>query len=454
MSFGVSGYGQRPEHRQTCALSLLVFTGASQFTAVSIHASGGSSASALASALLLAARNGVYGLAMSRRLRGGGLGRRLLAAHLTLDESTAMAAAQPNDRDAEKAFWITGVAVFVFWNIGTLAGALVGDHIGDPARYGLDAAFPVGFVACCRPSCGHNWWVAALGGAEIAWCHSVTPVGVPVLAAGVAALAGPTSPRADDWVFILRCWWPEPTAQGARSVVLSGGLGGAARTLFRVAAAAIAARLDRRGTFSTGRQMTIEARAAGRGGRARVTEARPLSCVIVLGSASPPSSAPCPTPGSPFNPLQSATSGGISVQTKVRATGVRSCRRGRFEVLVSLGIQKLRNLWSATRRSEVGVLGAPSTLRFGGGRPLVAASTRRFRSADCVPHALSTRGAPEPRSGSRDPRAGEQRGTRPRFRRARTAVPVTSRRGVPPSSWAEPLVISMRSVMSGWGRSW
>ena len=196
VSFGVLATASGLSIAKTCALSLLVFTGASQFTAVSIHASGGSSASALASALLLAARNGAYGLSMSRRMRGG-LARRLLAAHLTLDESTAMASAQPDDRDAEKAFWITGVAVFVFWNIGTLAGALVGDHIGDPARYGLDAAFPVGFVALLMPQLrAQPGRVAALGGAAIALVLiPLTPVGVPVLAAGVAALAGLFVPR-------------------------------------------------------------------------------------------------------------------------------------------------------------------------------------------------------------------------------------------------------------------
>ncbi len=197
VSFGVLATASGLSIAKACALSLLVFTGASQFTAVSIHASGGSPASALASALLLAARNGAYGLAMSRRMRGG-VARRLLAAHLTLDESTAMASAQPDDRDAEKAFWITGLAVFVFWNLGTLVGALVGDHIGDPARYGLDAAFPVGFVALLTPQLrAQPGRVAALGGAAIALVLiPLTPVGVPVLAAGVAALAGLFMPRA------------------------------------------------------------------------------------------------------------------------------------------------------------------------------------------------------------------------------------------------------------------
>jgi 4-azaleucine resistance transporter AzlC len=196
VSFGVLATASGLSIAKTCALSLLVFTGASQFTAVSIHASGGSPASALASALLLAARNGAYGLAMSRRMHGG-VAKRLLAAHFTLDESTAMASAQPDDRDAEKAFWITGIAVFVFWNLGTLVGALVGDHIGDPARYGLDAAFPVGFVALLMPQLrAQPGRVAALGGAAIALVLiPLTPVGVPVLAAGIAALVGLFMPR-------------------------------------------------------------------------------------------------------------------------------------------------------------------------------------------------------------------------------------------------------------------
>jgi 4-azaleucine resistance transporter AzlC len=171
-------------------LSLLVFTGASQFSAVSVIGAGGSTAAALGGALLLAARNGVYGLAMARRLPGS-LGKRLLAAQLTIDESTAMAVAQEEPAAQQAAFWITGLSVFVFWNIGTLLGAFIGGEI-NPETYGLDAAFPAAFVAMVWPLLrDRQGLIAAACGATI--CLILipsTPVGVPILCAALAALIG------------------------------------------------------------------------------------------------------------------------------------------------------------------------------------------------------------------------------------------------------------------------
>ncbi|MFP5488946.1 MAG: AzlC family ABC transporter permease, partial [Acidimicrobiia bacterium] len=147
--FGVGAVAAGGSVVQACAMSLLVFTGASQFTAVSVVDSGGTTGSALSGAMLLAARNGVYGLTMAAHLRGG-VARRLIAAQLTIDESTAMATAQDTPEHRRTAFWITGISVYVFWNLGTLLGALAGSAI-DPTTYGLDAAFPAGFVAMVAP---------------------------------------------------------------------------------------------------------------------------------------------------------------------------------------------------------------------------------------------------------------------------------------------------------------
>ncbi|HSB85859.1 MAG TPA: AzlC family ABC transporter permease [Ilumatobacteraceae bacterium] len=188
--FGVSAVSAGASVVQACAMSLLVFTGASQFTAVSVIGNGGSMASALGSSLLLAARNSVYGLAMARRLAGS-LGRRLVAAQLTIDESTAMSVAQ-SDLDAGRAaFWITGCTVYVFWNLATLIGALVGSAI-DPAKFGLDAAFPAAFVAMLWPLLGTSRGRLAAGlGAVI--CVSLIPslpVGAPILCAALAVLVG------------------------------------------------------------------------------------------------------------------------------------------------------------------------------------------------------------------------------------------------------------------------
>jgi 4-azaleucine resistance transporter AzlC len=188
--FGVAAVAAGSSVLQACVMSLLVFTGASQFSAVSVVADGGSTAAALSSSLLLASRNGVYGLTMARVLRGS-LARRLGAAHLVLDESTAMATAQTGRREQATAFWVTGLAVFVFWNVGTLAGALVGSEI-DPARWGLDAALPAGFVAMVWPQFRtRNGRLAGLIGALVCLITiPFVPVGVSILCASVAVLIG------------------------------------------------------------------------------------------------------------------------------------------------------------------------------------------------------------------------------------------------------------------------
>jgi 4-azaleucine resistance transporter AzlC len=190
ISFGVGAVSAGASVAQTCAMSLLVFTGASQFSAVSVIGAGGSTASALGGSLLLAARNGVYGLTMSRRLTGP-LGRRLLAAQLTTDESTAMSAAQSEPDQQRAAFWITGVSLYLFWNLGTLLGALAGSAI-DPEKFGLDAAFPAAYVAMLLPLLrDRRGRLAALLGAVICLVLiPFVPVGIPILCASLAVLVG------------------------------------------------------------------------------------------------------------------------------------------------------------------------------------------------------------------------------------------------------------------------
>ena len=190
ISFGVLAVGAGLSAAQACAMSLLVFTGGSQFAAVSVIGAGGSPATAVANALLLAVRNAAYGFSLARLLRGR-LWRRALAAQLVIDETTAMARAQPDEVAARGAFWLTGASVFVLWNLGTLAGAVAGSGLGDPARYGLDAMFPAAFLALLAPQLRRPGApAAALAGALIAVVLlPVTPAGVPVLAAGLGVLA-------------------------------------------------------------------------------------------------------------------------------------------------------------------------------------------------------------------------------------------------------------------------
>jgi 4-azaleucine resistance transporter AzlC len=194
--FGVGAVAAGGSVVQACVMSLLVFTGASQFSAVSVVAAGGTTSAALGGAMVLAARNAVYGLAMSRVVSGS-LARRAVAAQLTIDESTAMASVQPDPVAKQHAFWITGVTVYLCWNTATLVGALVGSAI-DPATYGLDVAFPAGFVAMVAPHLRHRLGLIAglLGGTICLVLIPFTAVGVPILCASAAVLVGIPTPDA------------------------------------------------------------------------------------------------------------------------------------------------------------------------------------------------------------------------------------------------------------------
>ena len=174
---------------QTVALSALLFSGGSQFAIVGIVAAGGSGAAAIATSSLLGFRNSLYALQVSRLLEVRGV-RRLAAAHLTIDESTAVAIAQPERPASRLGFWVTGASIFLLWNLMTLLGALVGDALGDPKVYGLDAAAAAAFLALLWPRL-RTREAAAVGVAAALVALVVaphSPAGVPVLVAALTAV--------------------------------------------------------------------------------------------------------------------------------------------------------------------------------------------------------------------------------------------------------------------------
>lgn len=196
ISFGALSVASGLSAAQTCVLSLLMFTGGSQFAFAGVVGSGGGGAAAVLTAGLLGARNGFYGLQMSPLLRIRGW-RRAAAAHVTIDESTAVALAQVtlHPRRPELArlgFWATGAAVFVLWNLATLGGAVIGDALGDPGRYGLDAAAAAAFLGLLWPrlTSAHPRRIALAGALTAALLVPLAPAGVPVLAAALVAVVG------------------------------------------------------------------------------------------------------------------------------------------------------------------------------------------------------------------------------------------------------------------------
>jgi predicted branched-subunit amino acid permease len=199
VSFGALSVAAGLSVLQTCALSLLLFSGGSQFAFVGVVGAGGSGVAAVATSTLLGLRNGLYGLQLTRLLQLRGV-RRLVGAQITIDESTAVAIGQPEVAASRLGFWVTGAAVFVLWNLMTLVGAIVGNALGDPKRYGLDAAAASAFLALLWPRLkGGEARAVAVAAAFVAIVLSpFVPAGVPVLAAGLAAVVGGCLPVRRD----------------------------------------------------------------------------------------------------------------------------------------------------------------------------------------------------------------------------------------------------------------
>jgi 4-azaleucine resistance transporter AzlC len=176
---------------QTVALSVVMFTGASQFALVGVLGVGGSPFAALAAALLLGVRNAFYGVPVAGIVKPRGL-RRLLAAHFVIDETTAMTVAQPQRSLGRYAFWATGFCLCGMWNLGTLAGALIGSSI-NTSSLGLDAAAPAIFLALLWPQLARERGRSVAAGAVVVALAlvTITPAGIPIVAAaGIAVAAG------------------------------------------------------------------------------------------------------------------------------------------------------------------------------------------------------------------------------------------------------------------------
>lgn len=192
IAFGAASVAAGFSVLQSCLLSILTFSGASQFAIIGVIGSGGSALTGIATASLLGFRNGLYGVRMAPILKVTGI-KRLLAAHVTIDESTGVALMQ--EARGEKAmrlgFWATGWGVFLFWNLFTLAGALGAQAMGNPAAWGLDAAVPAAFLGLVWPRLDSGR-TRLLALSAIALSIALTPslpAGLPIILTAFLALA-------------------------------------------------------------------------------------------------------------------------------------------------------------------------------------------------------------------------------------------------------------------------
>jgi predicted branched-subunit amino acid permease len=199
ISFGAISVAGGLNVWQTMALSLLMFSGGSQFGLVGVVAGGGSAWAGAATAVMLGARNALYGLRLSTLLQVRSW-RRLSAAQVVIDESSAMSMGRSSVRAGRFGFYATGVGVFVLWNLGTAVGVVGASVLSDPKVLGLDAAAPAAFLALLAPRLrGRETWAIALVAALIAVLATpLVPPGVPVLIAAAFGILVGAWPRSGE----------------------------------------------------------------------------------------------------------------------------------------------------------------------------------------------------------------------------------------------------------------
>ncbi|MEU5895926.1 MULTISPECIES: AzlC family ABC transporter permease [Streptomyces] len=197
VSFGAIAVGGGLPVWVPVLMSLLVYAGSAQFSAVGVLTAGGGPVAAAATGLLLNSRTAAFSLALADDL-GRSWTARLIGAHLVTDETAAFVLAQEGRRQRKAAFWISGVGLFVAWNLSVLAGALAGSALGDTDRFGLDAAFPAVLLALVLPALRGDSAArrASAVGAVVAVASApLLPAGVPVLLALLGLLAARRGPR-------------------------------------------------------------------------------------------------------------------------------------------------------------------------------------------------------------------------------------------------------------------
>ncbi len=188
ISYGALGVAAGLNVFQVSALSLLMFTGGSQFAFIGVIAGGGGPGAAFGAATLLGVRNAVYGMQIKSMIRPKGW-RKLAAAHVTIDESVATASGQVDPAEQKRGFWVAGLGIYVFWNIFTVVGALLGDALGDPKAWGLDGAAVAAFLGLLWPRLKSAEPVAIATVCALATILVIplVPPGVPILVAAVVS---------------------------------------------------------------------------------------------------------------------------------------------------------------------------------------------------------------------------------------------------------------------------
>lgn len=190
VSFGVLAREAGMPIPAAIVMSTIVFAGSAQFASLAIVAAGGTLGAAVGAAVLMNSRYLPMGIALAPSLPGGPL-KRAVQGQTMVDTAWAMAARGDGSFDRWFLFGASAIQ-YVTWVGGTAAGALAGDVLGEAETLGLDAVFPAFFLALLIAELKNRRarGVAAMGAMVALALVQVTPPGIPVLVASLAALVG------------------------------------------------------------------------------------------------------------------------------------------------------------------------------------------------------------------------------------------------------------------------
>lgn len=185
---------------ETQSLSVLVFAGGAQVSAVGLFGTGAAALEIVTTTFLLNVRHVLYGLSLGRKIPLAGW-RRPAAAYFLTDEAFGVVSAS-----GERSFgFLLGaeLSLFFAWNAATFGGAIAGTAIADPEALGLDLVFPLAFLALLVPLVRTRveLIVAFVSGALAYVLARDLPGGLPILVAGIAGSllgAALTSGRPSD----------------------------------------------------------------------------------------------------------------------------------------------------------------------------------------------------------------------------------------------------------------
>ena len=158
--------GLRP--LEVLGMSVLVFAGASQFVAVPMLAAGAPALAIVVTTYVINMRHYLMAATLASSFRAFPRPWLALVAHVINDESFAVAVARRNPPEA----WVfigSAIAVSGSFLAGAGVGVSLGGLVADPARWGLDFAFPAVFLALVALQLRTRAdWLVALAAAAMA----------------------------------------------------------------------------------------------------------------------------------------------------------------------------------------------------------------------------------------------------------------------------------------------